>query len=254
MYIRFWELKCSRHYDLVIATEENVAGKFQNYLKSPEKVRIIYNYTDLKPGRTVQSSDKKLFDAIYSGSIRSTRGVFEIINAVKLARDRNHLLKVLFIGPVFEKNLKKKIYRLIQYHQLNENITLKDPVPYSEIHKYYEASKVGLIIFKDNPVNRIILPIKLFEYMAFGLPVVGSNFGHMKAYTEKTNTGLIVNPGNPHDICEKLLMLLNDYELYRNLSENGLTAIKNQYNWKIMEDRLLNIYQTLISKNAHQNQ
>ncbi len=241
-YIRRWELKRSENYDMVIATEENVARKFANFLNNKDKVKIIYNYTNLNPKIHLTPFKDKNYDAIYTGSIRSTRGVFQIIHAVRLARDKGFNLKVLLIGPVPEKGLKKMIKLLLEKYHLEENVIVKKPVVYTEIEKFYKQSKTGLIVFDDNPVNRTILPIKLFEYMAFGLPVICSNFGHMKAYTEKNETGLIVDPHSSVDICEKMIELISNGKLYEKLSKNGLQAVKEKYNWELMEKRLLEIY------------
>ena len=247
MYIRFWELKCSRHYDLIIATEENVAKKFRDYLHNDEKVDIIYNYTNLYPENKDYSSENKIYDAIYTGSIRSTRGIFQIIRAVKIARNNGYLFKILFIGPVFERNLKKKVFRLLDQYKLHDHLVIMDPVPYEKIGRFYEQSRTGLIIFSDNPVNRTILPIKLFEYMAFGLPVLSSNFGHMKKYTHKEETGLTVDPSDPRDICDKLIAILTNHQLYEKCSINGLNAVNQKYRWQFMEDKLLAIYKKLMN-------
>ncbi len=245
-YLKYWELKSSESYDLVIATEENVARKFNNYLHQDNRVDIVYNYTDMYPENSDQPSENKIYDAVYTGSIRSTRGVFEMIHAVRIARDKGFPCKILFIGPVFEKNLKKKILQLLDQHRLQENILLMDPVPYEKIGRIYEQSRTGLIIFANNPVNRTILPIKLFEYMAFGLPVLSSNFGHMKRYTEKEEAGLTVNPSDPQDICDKLITLLTNQDLYRKCSINGRSAVNQKYRWQLMEEKLLAIYDRLL--------
>jgi glycosyltransferase involved in cell wall biosynthesis len=247
VYIRHWELRCAERYDIVLATEENVANKFKDQLGDENRVNIIYNYTNLSPESEDYSPDNKIYDAIYAGSIRSTRGIFQMIHAIKMAGDKGHLFKVLFIGPVFEKDLKKKIFRLLNKYMLQEQIVLMDPVPYEKISKFYEQSKTGLIIFSDNPVNRIILPIKLFEYMAFGLPVLSSDFGHMKKYTEMEKTGLTINPSSPKDICDKLITLLTNHDLYATCSSNGRSATNQKYKWELMEARLLEIYKGLLN-------
>jgi glycosyltransferase involved in cell wall biosynthesis len=247
VYIRSWELRCSRQHDLVIATEENVADRFRDYLHKENKVEIIYNYTDLCPEQKDHSHENRTYDAIYTGSIRSTRGIFQVVQAVKMAKDKGYPFKVLFIGPVFEKNLNKKVFHLLEQYKLHEHIILKDPVPYEQISRFYEQSKVGLIIFSDNAVNRTILPIKLFEYMAYGLPVLSSNFGHMKKYTDMEETGLTVDPSNPHEICDKLISLLTNHELYKKCSVNGMNATNNKYRWQLMEEKLLAIYERLLN-------
>jgi glycosyltransferase involved in cell wall biosynthesis len=245
VYIYYWELRCSRYYDFIISTEENVYNKFKNYLKT-DNVDIIYNYSDLHLKTDGIAFEKKEYDAIYCGGIKSVRGIFEIIEAMRIAIVKLRNLKFLIIGPVIEKGLKKQLTALIEKYKLSENIILKDPVPYNRIHEFYYKSRIGLAVFLDNPINHIILPIKLFEYMAFGLPVVCSNFGHLAEYVNENDTGKLVNPSNPAEIYNAIVEILDNKIIYNQYRDNGKRAANKKYNWSLMENKLKDIYSNII--------
>jgi glycosyltransferase involved in cell wall biosynthesis len=245
VFVYFRELRCSRYYDYIITTEENVNNKFKNYLKTGN-VDIIYNYTDLSTKVNAIPVEEREYDAIYCGGIKRIRGIYMIIETMRIAKMNSRNLKFLVIGPIHEYKLRQKINRLLEKYQLTENIIIKDPVPYDQVHEFYNKSKTGLIIFLDNPIHHLILPIKLFEYMAFGLPVICSNFGHLLKYTTENRTGKLIDPGNPEDIYNAVVEILDDKTVYRQFSDNGKRASREKYNWSLMEKKLIDIYSGII--------
>ncbi len=244
-YINHWELKCSKNYDYIISTEENVNNKYKNYLKTGN-VDIIYNYSDLNSKIDEIPFEKRKYDTIYCGGIKPARGIIMIIETARIAKIKSRNLKFLIIGPVHEKRLKKKLVELIKKYGLSENIILRDPVPYNRVSEYYNNSKTGLAVFLDNPVHHIILPIKLFEYMAFGLPVICSDFGHFAEYVNGNNIGKLVNPAKPGEIYNALVEILDNKKIYKQYRDNGIRASNGKYNWSLMEKKLNSIYSSIL--------
>jgi glycosyltransferase involved in cell wall biosynthesis len=91
------------------------------------------------------------------------------------------------------------------------------------------------------------MPIKLFEYITFGLPVITSDFGHLKSVTEINQTGLIISPNDKSSICDAMENLLVNNKLYNDLVLNCINEAP-KYHWSIMEKRLLYLYQSITFK------
>lgn len=83
--------------------------------------------------------------------------------------------------------------------------------------------------------------------MNFGLPIVGSNFGHISDYIKKDEVGIVVNPEDTEEIANALLKILNDPELYQKYCKNGIAAVDKKYRWEFMEKKLIRIYSELLS-------
>lgn len=246
-HIRRWERRAAANYDLIITTEENLQQRFAQYF--PEKpVEVIYNYTNLPGMEQVVEPVAKEYDAIYTGGISRFRGAWQILEAVKLARIKMPGIRVLFLGAFFPGELREQMASYIREHALDQQVVLKDAVPYKEVTGYYLKSKVGLGIFLPIHTHRIILQIKLFEYMNFGLPILGSNFGHIEAIIRRHGCGITVDPENPQDIANGLLELLSDEENYKRMSGNGMKAAATNYRWEEMEEKLTQLYQNLAEK------
>jgi glycosyltransferase involved in cell wall biosynthesis len=119
--------------------------------------------------------DTHLPVAVYLGTI-DTRFDFETIeNAVKNCRQFYFLL----IGPITETTLIPKINKL----QQEQNFRWLGPKKQEEAISYLQHSNVGLIPFYLNELTEAVNPIKYYEYLACGLPVVASplrELAHMK--------------------------------------------------------------------------
>ncbi|MCY6353979.1 glycosyltransferase family 4 protein [Clostridium sp. ZS2-4] len=239
-FIRFWEVNCSKYYDYVITTESSVNKKFSDYI-GENKVDIIYNYANFDVEK-ISSFDEKEFDAIYCGGINRIRSAMELLEVANIAKKQMPNFKLLFLGPISGKDLEKDMKNFIEKNKLQNNVILKGKVPYPEVEKYYLKSKIGLAIFKPSLTFRKTVQIKTFEYMAFGLPMVGSNFGNIQKYINEADTGITVDPLNPSKIWNAIYIILNDRNLYNKYSYNGVRAVKEEYNWSCMEVKLLTIY------------
>ncbi len=137
---------------------------------------------------------------------------------------------------------------MIKQLDLEINVVVKPAVPFSEINHYYTISRIGLCLLYKTPKYSTAIPIKLFEYMAFGMPVIFSNHGPSSHIIREENCGLLVDY---HDInmansaMEKLL--LNE-ELAKELGENGKQAVIKKYNWNKEKDKLLTVYNFLTER------
>ena len=83
--------------------------------------------------------------------------------------------------------------------------------------------------------------------MNFGLPIVGSNFGHINAIIQKHQCGIPVDPENPQEIADALVKLTEDEKLYQQFSTNGQKAAWQFYRWELMENKLISIYKNLMA-------
>jgi glycosyltransferase involved in cell wall biosynthesis len=242
-WLNGWEFSSAFSCDYIIAAVDHIYQKFEKMAASG-KAAVIYNYTTLQPD-TIQPAEHKKYDAIYCGQINSLRGGIEIARAVVIARKVIPDIKILLLGPVPDAQYKKELLGEIERNNLFENLILYGNVPYQEIDAFYQDSRIGLGIFMPVSIFYYGIQIKTFEYMAFGLPVICSNFGSIDQIIRESGSGITVDPRSPEAISKALITLLTDKELYNTCSANGRLAVKNKYNWKTEETKLLDIYKGL---------
>ena len=86
----------------------------------------------------------------------------------------------VFIGPVDDYYIDVKEYKA-------PNLFIKGPVPYEMMPSVLKGFDVAIIPFKKDEVSNNIFPLKLFEYLGSGKPVVSTDFNtDLKDFTGNT--------------------------------------------------------------------
>ena len=91
-----------------------------------------------------------------------------------------------------------------------------------------------------NPTNVDNLPMSLIEAFASGLPVVSTQVGGIPDLVGE-ETALLVEAGNYREMAEKILRLLENPDLARNLIMSGRRLSEN-FSWDRIREKLLTIY------------
>jgi glycosyltransferase involved in cell wall biosynthesis len=120
-------------------------------------------------------------------------------------------------------------------------------MPLDKVKTYYEKSKTAFCLFPQNRTNQLILPIKLFEYAAFGLPVIGSNFGHIHEIIQSGGIGKSVNPHNAKEAAAAWIDLIAA-DTYKEYVPACVHCVKTNYLWENQKANLLRIYDELTNK------
>jgi glycosyltransferase involved in cell wall biosynthesis len=225
----------ARQLAAVITATETIAKQFS----SAKNVVVIKNYPQPMP-RIEQVKDKKNL-ILYVGGISYLRGYREMIKMMDYLPAELEA-ELHLIGPLQhiasedrdEEQLKKK------------NIFLHGRVLFEEVKKWLGKGKVGLVCLHPTQNYPESLPIKMFEYMAAGLPLIASNFPLWKEIVEKSHAGFTVDPLNPQEIAEKVKELLTNDQLHQEMSRNGRKAHEEIYNWQVEEQKLLDLYRSLL--------
>jgi len=92
------------------------------------------------------------------------------------------------------------------------------------------------------------LPIKMFEYMGAGIPVIASNFPLWKTIIENNSCGICVDPLDPKEIAESINFIISNPEKAELMGRHGQQAVKEKYNWDIEEKKLFNFYLSVINR------
>ena len=177
---------------------------------------------------------------LYMGRISSVRGVEEGILSLKYLSQCS--LVIFGFGPdQYISSLKE----IIGNEGLTDRVYFFDAVPFNEVTRYAMSADVGLVLHQNVSLNYYyVSPNKLFECMAAGLPVVGSNFPDLKKYIEGYNLGVTCDPESPKEIAEAIDYILSDESRYDEMRKNALEAAKI-FNWENESRKLVTLYQGL---------
>ncbi|TMQ73049.1 MAG: glycosyltransferase family 4 protein [Candidatus Eisenbacteria bacterium] len=92
------------------------------------------------------------------------------------------------------------------------------------------TARVGLLVLHPAPNHLDSLPIKLFEYMSAGLPVVASDFAAWRSMV--SDAGLWVDPLDPSAIAAAIERLLTRPEEAERMGRRGREAVRARFPWE----------------------
>jgi len=109
---------------------------------------------------------------------------------------------------------------------------------------------VGLVILQPNVYRYTVCePIKLFEYMGNGLPVIANNYDMVRNIILPSECGILVDPTNPNEIADAMEEILKNQEKWIKRGKKGMLSVKEKFNWKIYGEKLTKIYMELNNNN-----
>jgi glycosyltransferase involved in cell wall biosynthesis len=124
-------------------------------------------------------------------------------------------------------------------------------VPYEHIPALLAGSHIGLEVALPTPLNTLLWPRKVFEYMAAGLPVIRADY---PAWADFAPVGcLTVNPEDEAAIAAALLRLASDAGLRERLGREGRGLVEGRYHWEPEGAKLVALYESLIGPPAPGN-
>lgn len=220
--------------DAIIAATPHIRDKF---LEINIKSIDINNFPLLGELENTTNWIDKLDEVVYVGGIARIRGIEQLVKAFGFIDD----VRLNLAGVFSEQSLEDTVKKLEEWSAVNELGFLKR----HEINKVLAKSKAGLVTL--HPIINYIdaLPVKMFEYMAAGLPVIASNFPLWREIIEDNKCGLCVDPMNPKEIGNAIKFLKDNPKEAEEMGKNGRKAVEEKYNWPVEEKKLLDLYKGL---------
>ena len=116
-----------------------------------------------------------------------------------------------------------------------------------QVNELYGNSRAGIVLYQPAANHYESQPIKMFEFMAAGLPVIASNFPLWKKIIEENGCGICVNPNSVSEIAKAIQYLISHPKEARHMGENGRRSIEREFNWSVEEKKLLWLYEHILN-------
>ncbi|MFC6592939.1 glycosyltransferase family 4 protein [Deinococcus lacus] len=219
-------------FDAVVSATPSIAKKFSSH---PLSV-TVRNYPRLEEFSSHKESTKKA-QFIYAGGISPERGAKEMAQAISQLRQA-HNAQLAVAGRFATPELES-------YYTESEGIICLGWLRRDEISKVYSESLAGIVALHATPNHLEALPIKMFEYMAAGLPVIASDFPLWRSIINKYQCGLLINPDRPEELAAAMRWILEHKQEASDMGRRGRLAIESELNWDYETDRLIGMYRSL---------
>ena len=230
-------LLCSK-FDGIVGATPFITNKF---LKINKNVVNVNNFPRIEELETI-SNPKRLNNHIcYIGGISIERGISEILEALTLTKNETRLdLAGKFHSAVLEEQVKA--------NKGWQKTNFLGFVGRSEIKELLSTTSIGIVTLYPTISYLDSLPVKLFEYMCAGIPVIASDFPLWREIVLKYNCGICVDPKNPEEIAQAIDYLIDNPSLAEVMGRNGFKAVQTEFNWSNEEAKLLKFYENMIGK------
>ena len=132
-----------------------------------------------------------------------------------------------------------------------DNVLFLDSVPRTEVVRYWSLVDISVIHLKRTPLFETVIPSKLFECMAMGIPVLHGVAGESAEIVEREGVGLVFEPEDDAALAMLVLKLASDPKLRSELSRKGIEAAR-RYDRAVLAADMLEILQRLCSQGQQQ--
>ena len=234
--------------DLVYAVSHNICDHINADFNIPaDKIHYLPFGIDTElftPGPGIKAADCKTI------AIFSNRGFFPVydsetlVNGFALACRKDHRLRLTLKG---EGPDEQKVRDLVISLGISDVVTFRKKSQYSEVPQDYRNANIFVTTSRSDGT-----PVSILEAMASGLPCIATNVGGIPEWIEDKKTGLLISPGSPEQLAEKILLLVQNPQLCSALGNAAREKIKKDGQWNTLMAQAEKDYQALI-KTYRQN-
>ena len=245
--------------DGVVAATDAIAGKFRhartvavrNYPKARDMTRNMTDFEGHNPiplgnrdcvPRSVPSPSRRPFRLVHlAGTLTEERGITNLVRAMERLGDGYELI---LAGKFVPEGYQTSVSALPGYRR-TRHLGL---IPHARVWDVYGACDAGVVTLLPLPRYRVSLPVKMFEFMAAGLPVVASDFPLFGEIVERNRCGICVDPTRPEAIAAAVRRLAADRDAAIEMGRRGRAAVLERYNWDNEARGLLAVYRAVAGK------
>ncbi len=236
--MRCLEWLAAKVFDAIVPATPKIAERFP-----VDKTAIIQNFPVVKEMlgfmQVPYIQRPKAF--AYAGYITKARGIFEVVQALHMLHEINGI-RLDVAGKFTQRGLEDELkllpgWPLVKFHGWLSR---------EQLALFLGSVRVGLVLHHPIPNEIDAQPIKLYEYMSAGLPIIASNFPLLKQIIEDVGCGLTVDPLDIRAVAAAMRWMLENPADAEAMGQRGRQAVLRIYNWDVEAVKLINLYNKIL--------
>jgi glycosyltransferase involved in cell wall biosynthesis len=239
--IRNAERLATKYSDRIVSVTPQIASYLvQHFCCSAQKIEIISNGVNTKAFHPIQDQillldlkqklgiKKEEMVIAFVGNLAPWQGVDIFIESALKLLSNEKRLKFLIVGDGLLRNSLMKMALDSGYGEI---FIFAGMVSYEETPSFINISDVCVAPFISKRNRKTgVSPLKIFEYMACGKPVVASRVEGLE-FIENEGVGWLTEPGDVKDLKEAFLDLLRDKQKRATMGSKGLALAREKFTW-----------------------
>ncbi|MDA0747642.1 MAG: glycosyltransferase family 4 protein [bacterium] len=247
--LRFVEQMSLAYADAVLTVNKNIRDLFLTRNPIARTIEVVMNapdpryFTPMGSGVFPPNGTFKLF---HHGQLLRRYSIEVALEAVEIASRDIPGLELDIYGDGEEQYIHE-LHTFVAEHGLTERIRFHGRVPVEQVPALIHRAHLGLVpCKKDVFVDKVMLPVRLLEYVVMGLPSVVARVGTVQTYFTEDEVAYYP-PHDAHALAQQIV------ELYRNPQRSAAMAHRAQaafrsYEWPQMQKRYYRVLDGLLSK------
>lgn len=232
--------------DVVVTVNPLIAAELKRRYALSE-VQVIYNAERTSRARAESrrlheifglSVDKKIL--LMQGGLSAGRNLEVLVGAMRHVQNPFVLLVVLGDGL-----LSHRLQKLAQQEGLLGRVYFHAAVPQNALLELTAAADAGVIPYQATCLNNLYCtPNKLFEFIAAGLPILGTDLPEIRKFVQEQDIGLVGDTSSPRSLATLIDDFFSDEQRFALWKARGAVA-RQLICWEQEEKKLMAIYETL---------
>jgi glycosyltransferase involved in cell wall biosynthesis len=246
--LRSYEKDLMKRSDALIAVSMYTRKELiELYDIAEEKIHVIYNGVDVqkfKPDgdrdalRRELAVDGEQKVILYVGRLYHRKGLATLLQSMSKVVKRFEDVKLIISGKGFRKN-EENLRGLTERLDIEDYVMFLGYFPDEKLPDLYAASDIFVL-----PAWYENFPFAILEAQSTGLPVISTKVGGIPEFLTKEN-GLLVEPSDPEQLAQRIIDLLQNPELARELGRCGRRLIEERFSWPLIADEVVDLYREI---------
>ncbi|MGF1694907.1 glycosyltransferase family 4 protein [Vibrio lamellibrachiae] len=230
--------KCFAAASLIITVSIEVAEYVNSFPEADGKVHVLPNGVNLQRFSNVHcgsEDEHSHFTIGFVGTLKPWHGVEKLLESFALLHQSHPETRLLIVG---DGPMRKELESQIRALNLVDVVKLTGAVEPSNIAHYYQKMDVGVAPYPGD-IHFYFSPLKIYEYMAAGLPVVASNVGQISDLVDDHHHGLLYSAQELSQLTEALTYLVENPSIAHVYGQSGRLSAMKHHSWQSRVERVL---------------
>ncbi|MDB5866695.1 MAG: glycosyltransferase WbuB [Betaproteobacteria bacterium] len=233
-----------RHAAKIVSVTDSFKAILEGNGIPAERIGVVPNGADLetyRPGEAPQALIERWglqgkFVAAYVGTVGMAHGLSTLLDAAQRLRGRDDI-RIVVVGTGAEKD---ELIAEAARRGLH-NVIFVGGVPKADVAAYWRLCDVALVLLRDLPLFRHVIPSKMFEAMATGRAIILGVQGESATILERAQAGMVIPPENVDALVAAIQAMADDRERCRATGVSGRQFVEGHYDRDVLATKMLGI-------------
>ncbi len=222
-----------------------IKERFVSRGADPDKITVVLNVPDPSLFGSIPvalpSADSPFFTLLCHGAIEERYGHDTMLQAIDRVRAVIPNVRLHITG---EGGYETEMVKQIQEMGLQEHVQFLGFVPFARLVQELVQADAGIVAQKSSPYSNLVHTGKMYDFLAFGKPVIASRLAAVNAYFDDHSI-CFFEPGNADDLARAIIEMYREPEKRQSMARCA-TELYEKYQWKHQREAYVSVYRRLI--------